>query len=179
MPVTCSPACNSTTQTCVGTKCLANDGQPCGLAPQCTSGVCTAFYADADGDGYGAGTATGFCGTTAPIGYATLNGDCCDDATHLAVAKLIHPGADFQTTSAGGVCSITWDYDCSNAIEKSFGNLTGGCQAGSAAACTPIYTPYPDADCGMTESAASCSLGGPGGPSACYTAGTGAVLGCK
>jgi hypothetical protein len=176
-PVTCSPACNSTTQTCVGTKCLANDGQSCGLASQCASGACTPFYADADGDGYGAGSAAGFCGTTAPVGYATMTGDCCDDATHLAVAKLIHPGADYQTTSAGGVCNITWDYNCSGAVEKAFANLSGGC--GSGAACVPAYTPYPDADCGLQESSAGCSLGGPGGPTACYTAGVTTALGCR
>ena len=33
------------------------------------------------------------------------------------IAKLIHPGADFQTTSAGGICNITWDYDCSGVVE--------------------------------------------------------------
>jgi hypothetical protein len=47
-----------------------------------------------------------------------MNGDCCDNATNIAVAKLIHPGADFQTTSAGGVCGITWDYDCSGTVES-------------------------------------------------------------
>ena len=64
------------------------------------------------------GQAVRFCGTTPPVGYAAQSGDCCDSASNLAVAKLIHPGADFQTTSAGGVCNITWDYDCSGAIEK-------------------------------------------------------------
>ena len=105
-----------------GTSGGLGDGQPCSLATNCTSHVCTGFYVDVDGDGYGAGQAVGFCGTTAPIGYASQSGDCCDSATNLAVAKLIHPGADFQTTSAGGVCGITWDYDCSGAIEQSIPN---------------------------------------------------------
>ena len=95
------------------------DGQPCSLATNCASQVCTAFYVDVDGDGYGTGQAMGFCGTAAPVGYASQSGDCCDTATNLAVAKLIHPGADFQLTSAGGVCGITWDYDCSGTIEQS------------------------------------------------------------
>ena len=94
------------------------DGQPCAIALDCASGLCKGFYLDVDGDGYGAGPPVGFCGSTAPIGYASMNGDCCDNATNIAVAKLIHPGADFQTTSAGGVCGITWDYDCSGTVES-------------------------------------------------------------
>ena len=101
-----------------GTGGTVRDGQPCSLAKDCTSGTCTPFYADVDGDGYGAGQAIGFCGTTPPIGYSAQSGDCCDSAPNLAIAKLIHPGADFQTTSAGGTCNITWDYDCSGAIEE-------------------------------------------------------------
>jgi len=95
---------------------------------QCASATCNPFYADVDGDGYGAGQAIGFCTLTAPlIGYAAQNGDCCDDAANIALAKLIHPGADFQTTSAGGICGgITWDYDCSGAVEKSR-QLCAGC----------------------------------------------------
>ena len=95
------------------------DGQPCSLAKDCASGTCSPFYVDVDGDGYGAGQAMGFCGTTPPVGYAAQSGDCCDSAPNLAIAKLIHPGADFQTTSAGGTCNITWDYDCSGAVESS------------------------------------------------------------
>jgi hypothetical protein len=107
------------------------DGQPCSVATNCASQVCTGFYVDVDGDGYGTGQAVGFCGTTAPVGYASQSGDCCDNATNLAVAKLIHPGARAQSTSAGGVCGITWDYDCSGAVEP---------QIPSAVSCGP----YPD-----------------------------------
>ena len=95
---------------------------------QCASATCNPFYADVDGDGYGAGQAIGFCTLTAPpIGYAAQNGDCCDDAANIPLAKLIHPGADFQTTSAGRICGgITWYYDCSGAVEKSR-QLCAGC----------------------------------------------------
>ncbi len=172
----CSPSCNSATQTCVETKCLLNDGQMCALGSQCASNTCTSFYVDQDGDGYGTGPAVGFCGTTAPVGYAAQNGDCCDDASHLAVARLIHPGAGFQTTSAGGVCNITWDYNCSGTVETSFGMRSGGC---TDVDCSPIYTPYPESDCGLSESRASCSLGGPAGPNACYAVGGSETLGCK
>ncbi|MFL5307888.1 MAG: hypothetical protein ACJ8F1_21895 [Polyangia bacterium] len=100
-----------------GTTAKAKDGERCALPSECASGTCTPFYVDLDGDNYGAGQAIGFCGTVAPVGYAAQTGDCCDTATNLGVAKLIHPGADFQPTSAGGVCNITWDYDCSGKIE--------------------------------------------------------------
>jgi hypothetical protein len=150
-PVTCNPACAST-QTCVGTQCLSNDGQTCSLPSQCASKTCTGFYLDVDGDGYGAGSPVGFCGTAAPIGYATQNGDCCDTATNIAVAKLIHPGADFQTTAAN-VCNITWDYNCSGNTEEAFEQLTG-----CSASCQSEFQPFPESDCGQQESAVSCSL---------------------
>ncbi len=126
--------------------CLLGDGQSCTLPAQCASGACSPFYVDEDGDGYGTGQALGFCGTTTPIGYAVQNGDCCDDASHLAIAKLIHPGAGYQTTSAGGICNITWDYDCSGTVEVSGGKLTGGC---SDSDCRPVYTPFPASDVGF------------------------------
>ena len=94
---------------------------------------CTPFYVDVDGDGYGAGQAMGFCGTTPPVGYSAQSGDCCDSAPNLAIAKLIHPGADFQTTSAGGTCNITWDYDCSGAVES---NPRTVCMQRTSPACT-------------------------------------------
>jgi hypothetical protein len=115
----------------------------------------------------------GFCGTTAPVGYAATNGDCCDDATHLAVAKLIHPGADFQTTSAGGVCSITWDYNCSGMVEKS-GQACDSCSAAPTCAC--VSTDFPDEDCGTHVETPGCYSMPPG----CGSAGNpGFTLGCR
>ena len=78
-----------------------NDGQSCSVASQCVSNTCTPFYVDQDGDGYGTGQATGFCGTTPPVGYAAQTGDCCDTATNIAVAKLIHPGAGLPDHQRG------------------------------------------------------------------------------
>jgi hypothetical protein len=135
------------------------DGQPCSLPTNCVSQLCTAFYVDVDGDGYGTGQAVGFCGTTAPVGYAAQSGDCCDNATNLAVAKLIHPGADFQLTSAGGVCGITWDYDCSGAIDQSRPNVVG---CGSAPDCTHVTNAYPDEDCGQVVANNTCRMDSPG-----------------
>ena len=151
----CVPSCSST-QICIGTKCLLADGQICTLAMQCASGACSPYYADTDADGYGAGAATGFCGTTPPVGYAVQSGDCCDDSTH-PVAKLIHPGAGFQTSSANGVCGgITWDYDCDGTIETS--KEAGKCSATSVFPnnCVDVFHYYPESDCGMVESTYTC-----------------------
>jgi hypothetical protein len=143
------------------------DGQPCSLANDCTSGTCTPFYVDIDGDGYGAGQAMGFCGTTPPIGYSAQSGDCCDSASNLAIAKLIHPGADFQTTSAGGVCNITWDYDCSGAVESNPQNFVG---CAPYPACTAMFADFSESACGTPiDSAKFCAVAGP----SCTTSGTG------
>jgi hypothetical protein len=170
----CATACKST-ETCVGTKCLLNDGQTCSLASQCATAACTAFYVDADGDGYGAGTPAGFCGTTTPVGYASQNGDCCDDSAH-AVAKLIHPGADFQTASAGGVCNVTWDYDCDGTVETS--KSLGSCKhPGSTTDCTNVPGSFPESDCGTTQTPLACTYY----ISTCtaYPSDSATVIGCR
>jgi hypothetical protein len=152
-PPICSPACNSSGQTCVGTRCLFDDGQSCALASQCVSNTCTPFYVDQDNDGYGTGQAVGFCGTKPPVGYAAQTGDCCDTASNLAIAKLIHPNAGFQSASALGVCGITWDYDCDGTVERSFQECSD-CSAYPTCSC--IFVDFPEGDCGMTEGIGGC-----------------------
>jgi hypothetical protein len=147
---------------CSGGRCLLADAQQCVTGSQCASGACNPFYKDVDGDSYGTGQAVGFCTLTAPpIGYAAQNGDCCDDATNIALAKLIHPGADFQMTSAGGVCGgITWDYDCSGTVEKST-NTCNGCTA--APDCNCIAQEFPDEACGTIKARTLCEVINAGG----------------
>ena len=130
-----------------GAPAKAKDGERCALASDCASGACTPFYVDLDGDSYGAGQALGFCGTTAPVGYAAQSGDCCDTATNLAVAKMIHPGADFQPTSAGGVCNITWDYDCSGKVET---NPQDCISCTAFPACSCVIGHRPETACGSS-----------------------------
>jgi hypothetical protein len=143
------------------------DGQPCALAKDCTSGTCTPFYVDVDNDGYGAGQAIGFCGTTPPVGYSAQSGDCCDSASNLAIAKLIHPGADFQTTSAGGVCNTTWDYDCSGTVESSPQTVACG---QTYPACTTTIVNLPESSCGTGyEKTCVCGGAGDGKTGACST----------
>jgi hypothetical protein len=143
------------------------DGQPCALSKDCTSGACTPFYVDVDNDGYGAGQAIGFCGTTPPVGYSAQSGDCCDSASNLAFAKLIHPGADFQTTSAGGVCNITWDYDCSGIVESNPQTVACG---QTYPACTTTIVDLAESFCGTGyEDTCSCGGRGDGTTGACFT----------
>jgi hypothetical protein len=174
---TCSPACSSSTQTCVGTKCMLNDGQPCGVASQCVSNACTPFYVDQDGDGYGTGQAAGFCGTMPPVGYAAQTGDCCDTATNIAVAKLIHPGASYQTTSAGGVCNITWDYNCSGTVEVQPESVMGTCASSATyPTCATDSVPFPATDCGMAIHTSACVAVS---DNTCSVEGGPATLGCR
>ena len=155
----CSPACDAI-HTCTGGRCLLADAQACVTASQCASGACNPFYADVDGDGYGTGQPAGFCTlTAAPIGYAAQNGDCCDDASNIALAKLIHPGADFQTTSAGGICGgITWDYDCDGTVESNPQTIT--CSSDGQNNCTATVVNWAQTVCGTPPAGCNCSVAG-------------------
>jgi hypothetical protein len=89
---------------CSGGSCYLIDGQSCNAGNQCLSGVCSTFYLDADGDGYGISTSIARCGTTPPSGYAVNPGDCCDSDANA------HPGqASFFTVA--NKCG-SYDYNC-------------------------------------------------------------------
>ena len=90
---------------------------------------------------------------------AVQTGDCCDDAANINLAKLIHPGADFQSTSAGGICGgVTWDYDCNGVVGSnpqtiSCNNDPANCMGG------PVD--YQESSCGGTHVSCGCSVAGP------------------
>jgi hypothetical protein len=110
---------------CQSGACLLDNGVSCTAASQCLSNVCTGFYVDADGDGYGAGPSVGFCGTTPPPGYSTTNTDCCDVVTD---GFNVHPGQTaWYTSPAPASCGSTWDYNCDNAIEQEVTRLDASC----------------------------------------------------
>jgi hypothetical protein len=67
------------------------------------------YYADADGDGYGAGAATNACSN--PVGYVSQNGDC-DDSNNAVL-----PGAT-------ELCTNAIDDDCDGTINEGCGNET-------------------------------------------------------
>jgi len=65
----------------VSGSCRAPDGSPCNNDNECLSNDCTPFYADDDGDGFGAASSgtRKVCGSTAPAGaWVNNNDDCCD-----------------------------------------------------------------------------------------------------
>jgi len=101
----CDRAC-ATGSSCSGGSCYLADGQSCTTGTQCLSGVCSTFYVDSDGDGYGVGTGISQCGTTPPSGYANKAGDCCDTDANA------HPGQT-ATFSTADKCS-SFDYNCDN-----------------------------------------------------------------
>ena len=71
-----------------GGACLLIDGATCTAPAQCLSALCTLFFRDADGDGFGTPNAfVAACGALPPTGYATNFTDCSD------ADGAIRPGA--------------------------------------------------------------------------------------
>lgn len=95
------------------------NGTQCSAASQCSTGSCTTFNIDADGDGFGSSATAKLCGTTAPPGYASNGTDCCD------ADPLVKPGQTgfFDTMNICG----SYDYDCVNGPEKEYPSGMVGC----------------------------------------------------
>jgi hypothetical protein len=118
----CAPGATATDPLC-----LLVDGQACATASDCVSGQCSTFYADRDGDRYGAaGSAISICGApdAPPAGYVVTAGDCCDYDGNA------HPGQTMSFTH-GDSCG-SWDYNCDGYIEEQF--TTGPCGGNSGPA---------------------------------------------
>jgi hypothetical protein len=185
----CGRAC-AAGSTCSGGSCYLADGQSCTMGAQCLSGVCSTFYVDYDGDGYGNSASIQRCGTTVPSGYADKSGDCCDiDAT-------AYPGS--TTTLATEDACGSFDYNCDgHETPKSNGpsldscgipncnvdptsgkcvdvggcTCPGGCLTFSTAACGQPYV-YHAASCGFQygttgSTCVSFGTGNPAGNQAC------------
>jgi hypothetical protein len=102
---------------CVGEVCKVADGEPCVSAADCTSGVCTSFYADTDKDGYRADTQVlSFCGATKTGYVAVANDKGVDDCDDKAAA--VNPGA---TEICDGI-----DNDCDQKIDLADGLKLSG-----------------------------------------------------
>jgi hypothetical protein len=156
--------CTSVGQTCSAGTCLVRDGEPCVAGPDCVSNVCVTFYPDLDNDSYGdPSKPQKLCGASPPSGYVTDHTDCCDDGGNLSIAALIHPGADPQPNSAGGVCGVTWDYDCDGTIEISPGD-TIKCNPDTCSNAEVSQLPQSQIAtyCGLTIGACTCSMVSPG-----------------
>ncbi len=106
----------------------------------------TAWYRDADGDGFGSGVAQVAC--TQPAGWAAVSGDCNDEDARA------HPGqvGYFSTEATGG----GFDFDCNHATTKQYDVGGGACQAVSSGTCnaqgTSSYWEQPGTPaCGATS----------------------------
>jgi hypothetical protein len=93
------------------------------------------YYVDADGDGYGVGTATNAC-VSPGAGYATANGDC-----NAAVAS-VNPGATEICNSIDDDCDTSIDEGI--AINTYYNDADGdGFGAGlGTATCSVLSAPY-------------------------------------
>jgi len=90
----------------------------CEINTDCLSVNCTIWYRDRDGDGFGnLDENTGRCNAEVPPGFSSLGTDCCDDPTNRTVAGRIHPGQEEFFSQEANLCGVTFDYDCSGAIE--------------------------------------------------------------
>jgi hypothetical protein len=116
----------------------------------------TTYFKDVDGDGYGSSASTSTCGAR-PAGYSNNTGDCCDEATDLALAGKIHPGQTEYFKDPANLCGVTWNYDCSGSIETSPALLPAGCDANTTfPTCSTNYVPVRESDCGKTISESVC-----------------------
>ena len=138
-PTACSVDANCvSTDYCSNKNCVAklSDGSACTGANQCSSGACTTFYKDGDGDGYGNPAApAGFCGTSAPSGYVSNNGDCCD--TDKAANPGVAATAWFTSADACG----SFDYNCDGVATQQYTSLgycttTGTCDLTTGLSCS-------------------------------------------
>lgn len=146
----CGP-CNDGIQICTNGK--------AGQFGACTGAVLVpvTYYRDADGDGFGSSATATVCSGTKPSGYSDQTGDCCDDGGDVALAAKIHPGqAEFFETPAN-LCNVTWNYDCSSAVETDPPSHGTGCLDNtSAPACVKEVTPFNESSCGQTAVECGC-----------------------
>ena len=115
----CGP-CNDGSQTCTNGK--------AGTFGPCNGGTAqSVYYRDMDGDAYG-GTMT-VVACSAPAGYVTVGGDCCD------LDQQVNPGVgpDDWFPSPAIACGATFfDYNCDGTETHRYD---------SAAACNGTCTP--------------------------------------
>jgi len=127
--------------------CRLVDGQQCGGAADCASGLCIEAFLDFDGDGFGSLSIGKFCGFPPFFGgdAPTANGgDCCDLAE--AGSERVFPGqAQRFEAPVPEICrgQTTHDYDCDGVDEAIGDGFFAGCE-GAAAGCERRSGPLRD-----------------------------------
>lgn len=137
----CTSTSCSSSQYCDGTACRPKlaVGATCTEAIQCSSGYCSTFYVDADGDGYGGNPAT-VCATSTngpPSGYVERGGDCADsDASRNPGAIERCDAVDYDCNgSPRNGCPSTDETITSPTSGSHCGPGTNGTSVGSIDAC--------------------------------------------
>ena len=105
--------------------------------------VLSAFYADADQDGFGAGQPT--YAATEPAGYVADNTDC-DDAS-----AAVHPGATETFNHVDDNCDGTTDEGFSRAGAPAIGKASSGPRGGRITATARWTAPRNDGGSALTR----------------------------
>ncbi|MFZ5444039.1 MAG: hypothetical protein ACOZQL_28805 [Myxococcota bacterium] len=152
-----------------------NNFEICANAYECASAACTPSYVDADGDGFGTGSPTSYCGTTAPSGRSLVNTDCCDSDNR---AK---PGGTFQTTArtCGG-----YDFNCDGVeehqeVSNNACKTTGTCNVDRECSGSTGWAGA-EPGCGVTANFyATCNVMAACGGTVCSATATSRTQGCQ
>jgi hypothetical protein len=108
-------------------------------------GVTNTYYADADGDGYGAGSAILSC--TQPANTSANDDDCDDNAT------AVNPGATETCNTIDDDCDLSIDEGVTNTYYADADGDGHGAGAAILACTQPANTSTNDADCDDSNSA--------------------------
>jgi HYDIN/CFA65/VesB family protein len=99
---------------------VLGEGEPCDADLQCGSGVCTPFFRDVDGDGFGSGAAVRLCGAAPPsLEFSSRGDDCCDlvadppgDPSLTTDPQFVNPGITTPDSRRATQCTLPFDFDC-------------------------------------------------------------------
>ncbi|MFM2226811.1 MAG: hypothetical protein RL664_154 [Bacteroidota bacterium] len=114
---------------------------------QIDEGVQNSYYADTDGDGYGAGTVTLAC--TAPTGFVSTNTDCNN------TNGTVNPGATEVCNSIDDDCDTQIDEDVQNSYYADIDVDGYGSGAATLACSAPIGMVGNNTDCDDADAAVS------------------------
>jgi len=178
----CASVCPSATNAspaCANSACTVKCNTGFGDCDGTIGNGCEAlkpYYADRDGDGFGAGAKVGEA-CKPPVGTSLAAGDCLD------TDKQVKPGsaAFFFTGYTNASGQISYDFDCNGVEEreptKTVGPGCAVCRVGDYTAVKRKGPPPTNADlfCGSTTRVAACGSTS----SACSLSTSNPTLGCR